>query len=258
VSVVDVHHVVEGPQDAPVVVLGNSLGTSLAMWQPVAGMLRERRRVVRYDHRGQGDSPVPPGPYDIADLGRDMLALLDALGIERAAYCGVSIGGMVGLWLAANAPERLDALVACCTSAHPGNAPAWAERAAVVTAAAGTAPIVDAVVAGWTTPAFAAAHPEVAAQLRAMLLASPPAGYAACCGVLERLDLRDALPEIVVPTLIVGGAQDAALPPDHGERIAAAIPGARFALLDPAAHIPMVERPGAVTDLILEHLEIPA
>lgn len=255
---IDLHRCVEGPADAPAVLLGNSLGTDLTMWDRVVPALRERYRVVRYDHRGQGASPVVPGPYDVADLGRDALALLDALAIERAVYCGVSIGGMVGLWLAAYAPDRIQALVACCTSAHPGSAQSWAERAATVTAAGGTDPIADAVVARWVTPAFAAAHPDVVAELRAMLLASPAPGYAACCGVVERLDLRPALCGIAVPTLLVAGAQDEALPAEHGERIACAIPEARFELLDPAAHIPMVERPDAVAALILEQMEVHA
>jgi 3-oxoadipate enol-lactonase len=255
---VDLDRVVQGPVDAPVVVLGNSLGTDLAMWDRVVPALRKRCGVVRYDHRGQGASPVVPGPYDVGDLGRDALALLDALAIERAVYCGVSIGGMVGLWLAAHAPDRIEALVACCTSAHPGNAQSWAERAATVAAAGGTAPVADAVVSRWVTPAFAAAHPDVVAELRVMLLASPAGGYAACCSVLERLDLRAVLPGIAVPTLVVAGAQDEALPPEHGRRIARGISDARFELLDPAAHIPMVERPDAVAALVLEQLEVHA
>lgn len=251
---VDLNHVVEGPRDAPVVVLGNSLGTNLAIWDAVVAELSPHLRVVRYDHRGHGDSSAPPGPYDIADLGRDVLSLLDTVGVDRAAYCGVSMGGMVGLWLAAHAPERVEALGAFCTSACPGNPEAWAQRAATVTAAGSTAPIVDAVVSRWVTPDFAAQHPDDVAALREMLLGSPPLGYAACCGVLERIDLRGVLAGIRAPTLVVGGAQDQALPPDHAERIAAAIPGAAFELLDPAAHIPMVERPDAVAGLILDHL----
>jgi 3-oxoadipate enol-lactonase len=254
---VALRHVVEGPPDGPTVILGNSLGTSLAMWDRVVPALREQVRIVRYDHRGQGASPVLPGPYDIGDLGADLLALLDSLEVEHAAFCGVSLGGMVGLWLAANAPGRLDALVTFCTSAHPGHQDAWAERAETVMAAGSTAPVVDAVVSRWVTSRFAAANPRAVAGLRAMLLASPPAGYAACCGVLERLDLRDALPSIAVPTLVVGGAQDEALPPRHQQSVADAIRSARFELLDPAAHIPMVERPEAVAELILSHVEVP-
>ena len=255
---VRLHHVVSGPLDGPALVLGNSLGTDLGMWDRVLVQLGEHFRIVRFDHRGQGDSPVPDGPYDIADLGEDLIALLDELAIDAATYCGVSIGGMVGLWLGAHAPARVERLVVCCTSAYPHPPEPWADRALVVLDAGSTAPIADAVVARWMTPPFAAAHPELVSELRAMLLASPPDGYAACCGVLERLDLRPDLARVRAPTIVVAGAQDAALPPEHGERIAHRILGARFELLDPAAHIPMVERPDAIAALILEHAEVAA
>jgi 3-oxoadipate enol-lactonase len=252
---VPLHHVVSGPAGAPPLLLGHALGTDTSVWDRMMPELGDRFRVVRFDFRGQGSSPVPHGPYDIADLGADVIGLLDELEIDTAAYCGVSIGGMAGLWLAAHAPERIGRLIACCTSAHPGNPEAWAERAATVTAAGGTAPIAGAVVARWVTPAFAAERPDVVEELRAMLLASPPGGYAECCGVLERLDLRADPERVRAPTLVIAGAQDEAFTPDHGERIAAAVPGARFELLDPGAHIPMAERPDAVAAAILEHLE---
>jgi 3-oxoadipate enol-lactonase len=253
---VRLHRLVQGPPDAVPLLLGNSLGTDVALWDPVVARLGDRVRIVRFDHRGQGSSPAPPGPYDIAELGHDVVALLDDLEIDRAAFCGVSLGGMVGLWLAAHVPDRVDRLVACCTSAHPGSVQDWAERAAVVSAAGSTAMIADAVVARWVTGRFAGDHPEVVDRLRTMLLASPAAGYAACCGVIERLDLRGDLGRIRAPTLVIAADQDASIPPDHGERIAQAVPGARFALLSPAAHLPMAERPDGVADLILEHLEV--
>jgi 3-oxoadipate enol-lactonase len=254
---IPLHHVVEGPSTAPVLLLGNSLGAATAMWDPVMPRLRDRVRAVRFDHRGQGASPVPHGPYELADLGEDVLALLDDLEIERASYAGVSIAGMVGLWLAAHAPDRIDRLAVFCTTAHLDDADAYAQRAEAVLRAGSTAPIADAVVSRWTTPAFAREHPGAVADLKAMLLASPPDGYAACCGVLERLDLRPDLERVRAPTLVVAGAGDAAIAPEHGQRIAAAVPGARFVLMDDAAHIPMAERPAAVAHLILEHLEAP-
>jgi 3-oxoadipate enol-lactonase len=255
---VALHHRADGPDAAPPLLLGNSLGTALAMWDGVVAQLGDTVRAVRFDHRGQGASPEPPAPYAIADLGGDVLALMDDLGIARASYCGVSIGGMVGLWLAAHEPERIDRLVVCCSSAHLDNAEAWAQRAAAVRAAGSTAPIADAVVARWLTPGFAAEHPAVRDRLHAMLLASPPAGYAACCGVLEHLDLRAELRAIRAPTLVVGGAGDEAIPPAHARAIADGVAGARLVLLDPAAHIPMAERPADVAALIREHLEATA
>ncbi len=251
---VALHHEVAGPDDAPVVLMGGSLGTTLATLDAQAAALAERFRVVRFDHRGHGGSPVVPGPYTIADLGRDVLALLDALGVEHASYCGLSIGGMAGMWLAAHAPERVERLALFCTSAYHPPAEAWAERAAAVQEAGSTEVVADAVVARWLTPGYASEHPEDVALLRAMLTGTPAEGYAACCRAIERMDLRPDLPRIQAPTLVVTGAQDPATPPEHGAAIAALIPGARLESLSPSAHNPAVERPGDVTALIRDHL----
>ena len=245
------HHEVAG--DGPVLLMGGSLGTTVRMWDGQRPMV-EHLRLVRFDHRGHGASPVPPGPYEIADLGRDVLDLMDELGIERASYCGLSIGGMVGMWLGANAPDRIDRLVLLCTAAHMPDRSFWRDRAAAVLAAGSTAPIADGVVERWLTPGFADAHPEVREELHAMLLAAPPDGYAACCGAIERMDLLDALPRITAPTLVISGAQDEAAPPERQRVIAEAIPGARHETLSPAAHIAAVEQAEAVNHLILEHL----
>jgi 3-oxoadipate enol-lactonase len=248
------HHRLDGPADAPVIVIGNALGTDLTTWDAVAARLEPTHRVLRYDHRGQGRSGALPGPESIEQLGRDVLALLDANGIERAAYCGISIGGMVGLWLAANAPDRIDSLVAICSSAHPGGEEAWRRRAAIVTKAGGTRPIAEGVVARWITAEAAAADPVLLARLEEMLLATPPAGYSACCTVLASLDLRDALREIAVPTLVIGADHDEALPPAHSREIAAGIAASRLEIIERTAHLPIVERPEAVAALILGHL----
>src|SRR5215203_6172649 len=162
---VALHHEVHGPADASVLLLGGSLGTTLAMWDGQTP-LGQRLSTVRYEHRGHGRSPAPPGPYEIADLGRDVIALMDRLELQRASHCGVSLGGMVGMWLAANAPERVDRLILICTSAHMPPAWAWAERAATVRRSDGTEAIADAVVERWLTPGFAAARPDVRAALR--------------------------------------------------------------------------------------------
>lgn len=245
---------VSGPERAPVLVLGGSLGTTLAMWEPQLPALERSVRVVRIDHRGHGGSPVPAAPYTLADLGADVLAVLDRLGLERVSYAGVSLGGMIGLWLAVHAPERIDRLVAICSSAHVEPGP-FHERARAVRAAGSTRAIADAVVERWLTPAYAAAHPERREWLRAMVIGTDPEGYAGCCEAIAGLDLRSELGSVRAPALVVGGAQDASLPAtEHAERVAAAIPGARYELLDPAAHIPTVERADAVNRLILGHL----
>ncbi len=250
---VAVHHVVEGPADAPVLVLSNSLGSTLEMWDRQMAALTPHLRVIRYDLRGHGASPVPPAPYDIADLGADLLALLDELGVERAHVGGLSIGGLIGMWIAANAPHRVDRLFVCSTSPRFEPPEAWAARAATVLAQ-GTGAVADAVVARWFTPAFADDFPVVVREMRDMIAGTPPDGYAACCGVVERTDLRPSLPSIEAPTLVIAGADDPAAPPAQAELIASLIPGARLAVVEHAAHLANVEQPDQVNDLIVEHL----
>jgi 3-oxoadipate enol-lactonase len=247
------HHEISGAAGAPVLLLGGSLGTTLEMWDGQLP-LAERLRLVRFDHRGHGGSPVPPAPYEIADLGRDVLAMMDALGIERGSYCGASIGGMVGIWLAANAPDRVARLVLICTAAHLPPASLWRERAAAVLEAGSTEVVADRVVERWLTPDYAAAHGDVRARLRAMLVDTDAAGYAACCGAIERMDLREQLPSIDVPTLVISGSDDPATPIEHQRLIAEAIRGARHEVVGPAAHLAAVQQPEAVNRLILEHL----
>jgi 3-oxoadipate enol-lactonase len=244
---------IAGPDDAATVLMGGSLGTPLAMWDRQLP-LAEHLRLVRFDHRGHGRSPVPPGAWEIADLGRDVLELMDSLGLERAHYCGLSMGGMVGMWLGANAPERVDRLVLVCTSAHMPPPSLWQERIDAVLAADSVAPLTDGTIARWLTQGYAADHPDVREWIRAMLLSTPAAGYAACCGAIQRMDLRPSLPSISVPTLVVSGAGDPSTPPDHQALIAAAIPDARHEVIEPAAHLAAVEQPEEINRLILEHL----
>ena len=250
---VEVAAAVEGPQDAPAVVLCSSLGANRAMWDRQAPALSGSLRVVRYDHRAHGASPAPPGPYAMEDLGGDVLALLDRLGIERAHVCGLSMGGMVAMWLAEHAPDRVDRLVLMCTTAEPGPAEVWDERAAAVRSG-GMAAIADAVVERWLTPGYAAEHPEVADELRAMLLGAEAEGYAACCEAIRDMDVASGLGTIRAPTLVIGAREDPSTPPELQERIAAAIPGARLELVSPAAHVAAVERADEVNRLLIEHL----
>jgi 3-oxoadipate enol-lactonase len=249
----DVHHVVEGPADAPALVLLNSLGSSLAMWEPQMDALAARFRVIRFDSRGHGRSPVPPGPYSLADLGADVIALLDRLGIARAHLTGLSLGGMTAMWLAINAPQRVDRLVLCCTSARVGAPEVYLERAAQVHAE-GTAAIASAVVSRWVTPDYAEDHPTEVARLEAMVAATPDEGYEASCTAIAEMDLEDELPAITAPTLVIAGADDPALPPDHGARIAARIPGTRMAVVPHAAHLGNIEQAAEFTELIEGHL----
>jgi 3-oxoadipate enol-lactonase len=253
VSVVHVHDLLEGPPAADAVVLSNSLGATLHMWQPQAAALAQSERVLRYDMRGHGGSPVPPPPYTLADLGADLIALLDRHGVERASLCGVSLGGMVSMWVAAHAPERVRRLVLCSTSALLGPPQAWAERAALVRRS-GTEAVADTVVARWFTPAFAARRPDVVAAVRAELAATPADGYAACCEVVGAMDLRADLGSIAAPTLVIGAAADPSTPPEHARAIAAGIPGARLVVLPQGAHLVNLETPDVVTALIHEHL----
>jgi len=243
------NYTVDGPEDAPPLVLGSSLGTTTELWRAQLPELAARFRVVRYDHRGHGASPVPSGPYQLSDLGGDVLAVLDHLGLERAHVAGVSLGGMVGMWLAAAAPERVDRLALVCTSALLGPPEVWQERAAAVRAG-GMAAVVDTVLARWFTPGFLAAHPDTVEWIRAMLASTPPEGYASCCAAIETMDLTPVLGRIAAPTLVVVGADDPATPREHGERIAAGIPGARLEVVPDAAHMAVVEQPAAVTGLL--------
>ncbi|MFB9689917.1 3-oxoadipate enol-lactonase [Amycolatopsis plumensis] len=255
-SAVKLHRVAEGPEDGPVVVFGGSLGSDLRMWEPQVAPLVERGfRVVRYDARGHGGSPVPPGPYELEDLGTDVLALLDELGVEQAHHVGLSLGGMTGMWLGIHAPDRIASLVLCCTSAKLGPPSMWVERARTVRAE-GTAAVAEAGVQRWLTPGYRIQHPDRAEFLRAMIAAVPAEGYAACCGAIERMDLLDLLPKITAPTLVIAGEHDPATSPgEHARPIAEGIPGARLEIVADAAHLGSYEQPAEFTRLILDHLE---
>jgi 3-oxoadipate enol-lactonase len=239
---------------APVLVLSHSLGATLETWDPQLARLGREFRVVRYDLRGHGRSPSPPGSYDIADLGADLVGLLDRIGAPRAHLCGLSLGGMVSMWVAAHHPARVDRLVVCCATAHFSSSAPWVERAAAVRAG-GTGRIADSVVARWFTPGFGARHPELVAAMRAMIAATPAQGYAACCDAIGRIDLRADLAAIRAPTLVIAAADDTAIPPDNSFELARAIAGSRLEVVAQAAHLANVEQPQKMTDLILSHLK---
>ena len=245
-----------GPEQAPVLVLANSMGTTMSMWDDQLPDLGRHLRVLRYDHRGHGASEIPPGPYTLEQLGRDLLSLLDDLELERVSFCGLSMGGMVGMWLAANAPDRIDRLALCCTSAKVDPDP-YLERAANVRAN-GTGSVVDDLVERWFTPAFRQAAPRAVAKAVAMLAATSDEGYAGCCEAIAAMDLRADLPAISAPTLVIAGADDPATPPPHAAAIVAAIGGARLEVVAGAAHLANIQQPKLVTRLLLDHLADPS
>jgi len=229
----------DGRADAPVVVLSNSLGTNLAMWDEQLPALTQRFRVLRYDQRGHGASSVTPGPYTIAQLGRDVLGLLEALKIQRVHFCGLSMGGMTGMWLAVNAADRIDRLVLANTTPKIGTPEVYDARIETVRKG-GLAVVADVVIERWFTKNFRARAPEAVARIRAMLMATPAEGYMAACGAIRDMDQREAIRSIRNPTLVISGTHDVATPPADGRRIAESIAGARYTELD-ASHISNIE-----------------
>jgi 3-oxoadipate enol-lactonase len=242
----------DGPEGQPTLVLSNSLGTTHVMWEPQVAALSEQFRVLRYDSRGHGSSDVSPGPYDIALLARDVLALLDALELERVKFCGLSIGGMVGIWLAANAPARIERLVLSNTSAHIGGPELWNSRIEAVRKG-GMEALINTVIERWFTPRFRESSPDAIRRIREMLLGTPPEGYAACAAAVRDMDQRDLLARITAPTLVICGTHDPATPPEHGRFIAERIAGARLVELD-ASHLSNVEAAVAYNRTLVEFL----
>ncbi|GDY31537.1 3-oxoadipate enol-lactonase [Gandjariella thermophila] len=243
---------VTGDEHADVVVMAGSIGTTREMWRPQLPVLAERFRVVRVDHRGHGESWVPPGPYTIADLAGDVLDLLDALGVAQVRFCGLSLGGMVGMWLAAHAPDRIRRLAVLCTSAALNVNGSWENRAATVRAQ-GMSAMLGAAPGRWFTEDFRRDHPNVVDDILAMLAGTPAEGYAGCCDAIAVMDLRADLARITVPTLAIAGADDPATPPAHLEEIARRVPGARLETIPRAAHLANVEHPETVNRLLLAH-----
>jgi 3-oxoadipate enol-lactonase / 4-carboxymuconolactone decarboxylase len=251
---VDLHYEVSGPLDGTPVVLSGSLGSDTRMWSPqVEPLAAAGFRVISYDHRGHGRSPAPDGPYALSDLGEDVLALLDRLGLRSVSWVGLSLGGMVGMWLAEHAPSRLERLVLCCTSAAMGQATMWQERAAAARTD-GMAPLADGTLERWLTEGFRKSQPETVTWVREMVASQPAEGYASCCTAIETMSIENDLPTITTPTLVISATEDPATPPDHGRRIADAIPGARQVVVPDAAHLGNVEQPATFTGLIIDHL----
>ena len=234
-----IHYASSGAAGAPVLLFSNSLGTTFSMWDGQLPAFEKHFRVLRYDTRGHGQSSVTPGPYSAAQLGNDVLSLLDALQIQSVYFCGLSMGGMIGMWLGTNAPERLRKLVLCNTAAKFGTPEGWNTRIETVRKG-GMNSIATGVIERWFTPAFRASHPDEVATVQRNLESVNPEGYVANCAAVRDFDHRAALSSIGVPTLVIAGAHDPATPPSDGRFIAENIPGAQFIELA-AAHLSNIE-----------------
>jgi len=234
-----IHYDIAGPANAPAILFSNSLGATLSMWDLQAAAFSDRFRVLRYDTRGHGQSSTTPGPYSIEQHSRDVLALLDALNLDRVHFCGLSMGGQIGQWLGLNAAPRLHKLILCNTAAKIGNAESWNARIEAVSKN-GMKDVAIAVVARWFTPRFHEEHREVVAPILHALQTANPAGYAASCAAVRDFDSRAIVSQIRVPTLVMSGAHDLATPPADGRGLAGQIAGARFVELD-AAHLSDIE-----------------
>lgn len=242
---------VEGRDSGPTLMLSNSLGCTMAMWEPQLPALTKLFRVIRYDRRGHGKSGMN-GPVSMERYGKDVLAILDDLNIDKVHWCGLSMGGMVGQWLGANAPDRFNKMILANTSCYYPDPTNWHNRIKAVREG-GISSVADAVIGGWLTADFREREPEATAKMKAMLLATPVEGYLAACEALSTLDQRALLPKIKSPVLVIAGKQDNATPVAAGEFIRANIPGASMTLLD-AAHISNVEQSHAFTEAVVGFL----
>ncbi|KUE88598.1 AraC family transcriptional regulator [Cupriavidus necator] len=243
-------YTVDGPESAPAILFSNSLGTDHTVWEPQAAALAGRYRVVRYDTRGHGRSTAPGDAFTVAQLGQDVIAILDALGIGQAVFCGLSMGGLTGMWLGIHAPQRFSHIVLANTAAKIGNADGWNTRIETVLRE-GMAVMVAPSVERWFTPGFAATAERALDGLRDVLAGLDPRGYAASCAAVRDADFRESVASITVPVLVIAGSQDPSTSAQEGRALADAIPGARFVEL-PAAHISSFEQPGRFTAALLD------
>jgi 3-oxoadipate enol-lactonase len=247
------HYQVSGErEDAPWLILSNSLGTTLDMWQPQMPALLRHFRVLRYDTRGHGQSGIPAQDFQVDQLGQDVLALMDALAIERAHFCGLSMGGMTGIWLGIHAGARIDRLVLCNTSAQIGSPEIWNARIDKVRNE-GMASIVPAVIERWFTPAYRQRAPDMVERVRQMLFETDPAGYVANCAAVRDMDQRGEAASIANRTLVITGTHDQSTPAQDGRWLASRIAGASCVELN-AAHLSNWEQPEKFTAELVQFL----
>ena len=249
-------HRLDGTEGRPVLVFGNSLGTTWELWDGQVAALADAWRIVRFDHPGHGRSPLPDGALTVESIADDVLNLVDELGRERLTFCGLSLGGAVGMAAARLAPDRIERLVLCCTSARFGEPEGWHDRARLVRAG-GTAIVAERVLERWFTDETRRTDTATAARFRTILEAVPSEGYAACCEALALWDARGDLGAISARTLVVAGEQDVATPPADGAFLAESIPGAILTVLPGAAHLANIEQPELFERALVEFLSIP-
>lgn len=243
----------DGPRHAPAVLLVPAFGTKLSVWEPQMPALVRSRRVLRVNHRGHGSTPAPEGPYTVESLALDLLTLLDEHGVDRVSAAGSGLGAALVLWLAANAPHRVDRLVLFAAAPRTPLPETWEDLAARVRR--GGLPAVTAdVIRPWFTPDFADRHPEIEARLAADFEKLDPSGFAACCEAVAAMDQRHLIAAVEADTLVVSAAHDPLVPPGHGRRLAGGIAHSRFEVVSGAAHLLGVERADRVSELLVEHL----
>ncbi|RDJ27339.1 3-oxoadipate enol-lactonase [Bosea caraganae] len=243
---------IDGAADAPVLMLSNSLGTNLHMWDPQIPEWSKQFRVVRYDSRGHGQSTAPDRPYSISELGSDAIAIMDHLGLDKVNWCGLSKGGMVGQWLATHARKRLNRVVLANTASRMGPPELWNGRIRNIRAN-GMAVIVDATLERWFSQPFRERDRETIAKVSEMLSTTPALGYAGCCAAIRDMDQREGIASVTTPVLVIVGKVDPATPPVAGKLIAETIHGAELVELD-AAHLSNLEQPEAFGKAVLDFL----
>ncbi len=242
----------DGAGAAPVLLLSNSLGTAMSMWDPQIEAFSKHFNVLRYDSRGHGQSDSPAGAYSMDRLGRDVVELIERLDLGPVYFCGLSLGGMVGQWLGVREPALLRGLVLANSSAYMGPPSNWDARIALVRAE-GMGPLADASIARWFTRDFPALHPDVIAPIREALLATKPEGYAGCCAAIRDMDMRQIGSLNEVPTLIIGGTQDPATPPADSEALGRSLYDTQLTLLN-AAHLSNIEQPDEFAQAVLSFI----
>ena len=246
------HYQLDGSADAPTLVLSNSLGTNLSLWDSQLPIFSRRFRVLRYDSRGHGQTSATQGEYSVEMLGRDVLQLLDALNLQRVNFCGLSIGGMTGMWLAVNAPQRLEKLVLSNTAPKIGKPDTWNERMRAVREG-GTKAVAEQVVERWFTPGFRLSRPDEIAKTRKMIENTGTDGYVGSCAAVRDFDFWDKVGTIRSQTLVIAGTHDASVPTSDAQKLAKHIPAARYIELA-AAHISNVEAATRFTDEVSSFL----